>query len=179
MSVRTSQWMTERPFRKKAAPSHAARFGVLSRTKRTKRLEEDRNPAGEQVRKVRHLAEAIRHEGEGDSRDPRRSRRARERAGEPERPVSREREAEEHREAVHGQRAHAEGEERKERQRDAVVVLAEGEAVLHREEDVAVEEVEGIVKRLVKIPPESPRHEIGISGVRAVIAHDGEPTATS
>src|ERR1019366_10695817 len=70
---------------------------------------------------------------------------------------------------------HPEWKGREERQRSAVFVLAEGEALLHRERDVSVEEVEGIVKRLVKIPPESPRHEIGISGVRAVIAHVENP----
>lgn len=76
---------------------------------------------------------------------------------------------------MHGERADSEREEREEGQSDPIVVLAEGEAVLHREEDVAVEEMERVVERLVEIPPQSPGNEIGVSGVRAVIAHVENP----
>ena len=142
-------------------------------------LEEQRDPAREEIVDVRHLAEAVRHESEGDPRHPRGAGRARERAAEPERPVSGEREAEERREPLHGQRADAERVEREERQRDAVVVLAEGEAVLQGKEDVPVEEAKRVVESLVEVPPHDPRVQVGIAGVRDSGRAGGEPTARS
>ena len=154
-------------------PGRAARSPLAD--EEDERLEEDRDPAREQVGEVRHLAEAVRHEGERDARDPCGAGRARQRSREPERRVAREREPEKHREAVDGQRAHPERQRREEQHRDAVIVLAEGEAVLHREEDVPVEEVQGVVERLEVVPPERPGDEIRIACVRRVVAEVQHP----
>ena len=49
-------------------------------------------------------------------------------------------------------------------------MLAERETELEGEEDVAVEEVEGRVERLVEVPPENPRVQVRVARVGRVVA---------
>ena len=114
---------------------------------------------------VREHLKAIGHEREGNARDPRRARRARERARQAERAVAAEGEAEEGRDGVDRQRLHAQSEEREEKKREPVVVLAEGERVVVRVEDVRVEESERVCERLVVVPPERPGDHVRVAAV--------------
>ena len=85
--------------------------------------------------------EAERDEGKDYPGDPRSAVRTGQSSRQTESAVAAEGEAEEGRDAVDRERAKARGEQREAGQRDAVVVLAEGERVLVWVEDVRVEEV--------------------------------------
>src|SRR5439155_9232038 len=84
---------------------------------------------------------------------------------ETERAVTRERDAEDRRDVVNGEGRKTGGEERKERERDAVLVLAEREREVVGKEDVAVEVVEWMVKSLWEVPPEYQRDAICVAEV--------------
>jgi hypothetical protein len=103
---------------------------------------------------VRQSLEAIGDEGESYARHPRRAVGIGERARETKRAVAGEDEGEESGEAMHCERAHAEGEEREEQERDAVIVFGEGERVAVWIKDGCVEQVSRVVKGLMEVPPE-------------------------
>ena len=119
--------------------------------------------------------EAEGDEGEYNSGDPRRAVGAGERARQTERAVAAEGEAEKRRDAADRERTKSRGEQGEEQQRDSVVVLAEGERVLVRVEDVRVEEMERIVEGLVVVPPESPGDHIGVAAVSYSVAQMQNP----
>ena len=122
--------------------------------------------------------EAEGDEGEYNSGDPRRAVRAGERARQTERAVAAEGEAEKRRDAADCERTKSRGEQGEEQQRDSVVVLAEGERVLVRVEDVRVEEMERIERSGGSPTRESRRSYRGRRGQLQRRA-DAKPTATS
>src|SRR5687767_7138463 len=72
------------------------------------------------------------------------------------------------------QRLRAQREERKEKQRDAVAMFAEGERVAEWIEQVRVKEIERVPKGLVVIPPENPGNEIRVARISRGVAQGGD-----
>ena len=100
---------------------------------------------------------------------------ARERAREAKRAEPAEREPEEHREAMHREGCKPGGKGRKEKERNAPLVLGERERVAIRKENVRVEKMERVVKRLMVVPREDPRVQVRVARVERGVAHVGRP----
>src|SRR5688572_2575781 len=95
-----------------------------------------------------------RDESKNYPRHPAHRFRARERACESESTVAAQSETEKHGYRVNCQRTQAQREEREKGKRNAVAMFTEGERVTQRIEEIRVEEIERISKRLVIVPPE-------------------------
>src|ERR1051326_2348057 len=76
---------------------------------------------------------------------------------------------------VDRQRPEPKCKQRKEQQSNSIVVFAKRERVPIRIEDVRVEEVQRVVKRLMEIPPKGPGNHVRIAFVRYCISQMNNP----
>ena len=110
---------------------------------------------------VRQEMEAVRNEGENDSRQQGRFNVAGQRARQAKRSVTAEGKTEERRNRVNRQRPQSESKQWKERQGDSIVVLAESQRVVIRIENICVEQMQRVVKSQLLLPltlQEPPAH---------------------
>ena len=118
---------------------------------------------------------AIGYERENYSRQPRRLFVAGQCASQAKASVATKDKPEECGNRVDGQRSQPQREQRKEEHRDAVIVLAEGERVPVRIEHIRVEQVQRMVKRLMKVPPQRPGDHVRVALIGDRIAQVQNP----
>src|ERR1051325_5252933 len=119
--------------------------------------------------------ESIWDEGENDSGEPGCLIIAGKCARQSKRAIAAEGETTKRRNRVDRQRPEPKCKQRKEQQSNAIVVFTKRERIPIRIEDVRVEEVRRVVKRLMEIPPKGPGNHIGIAFVRHCVSQMKNP----
>src|SRR5437762_12138595 len=118
---------------------------------------------------VRQEMETVRNEWENYPRQPRGLFIAGKRSRQAKRSIAAQHKAEERSNCMNRQRTQANREQRKEEHRDSVVVLAKRERVAVRIEHIGIEQMQRIVKGLMKIPPKGPGDHIMIALVSNLV----------